>query len=210
MTEYLYLLPFADGKHFKIGLSSNDDKRILKINKTYNLLLDQALIVTSSKPRILKVIEEELKIILSPCDHPYGKTEGHTEIRSIEHFEAAIDLIKQKHTSLDLKIAKFNELFIQQPQEVRPKKSSVRVQIDQEEEKRRKQLEFLELINENVGLYREYYFDKDGQLGIMFDGEFPHPNMSSLPYGCDSMKKNNIKNIRSYSFCYYFDGDRSE
>lgn len=189
MTEYLYLLPFADGKHFKIGLSSRGDKRILKMDRAYKVLLDQALIVTSSKPRILKVIENELKISLEQCDHPYGNTEGHTEIRSIDHFEAAIDLIKQKHASLEIRISKYFDLLKQQPQEFENWNTKIRVKIDVEEIRFAKS-SFLKLLRNNISTFERYDFAADVLLVLTFNAKFPYQDIINLDHiGCLSINK---------------------
>jgi hypothetical protein len=204
MTEYLYLLPFADGKHFKIGLSSNGDKRILKMDRAYKVLLDQALIVTSSKPRILKVIENELKISFEQCDHPYGTTEGHTEIRGIEHFEAAIDLIKQKHASLEIRISKYEDLVKQQPQEFENWNTRIRAKIDVEEIRFAKS-NFLKLLRNNINTFKRYDFAADTLLVLTFNANFTCQDIINLGHiGCIDI----VKVVVGYELYFHFGDGR--
>ena len=47
MKNYLYILPFKDKKHFKIGISSNNHSRILHLNRLYDIDLENSFIVHS-------------------------------------------------------------------------------------------------------------------------------------------------------------------
>lgn len=189
MTEYLYLLPFADGKFFKIGLSSKDDKRILKLHRDFRILFDQALIVTSSKPRILKVIEDELKISLEQSEHPYGKTDGHTEIRSIDYFEVAIEIIKQKHSSLGIRILKYKEFFNVFSNELVNYNSKNRVHI-RLAELQKAESNFLNLLGNNTSSFERFDFVSDSLIVLTFNKDFPYYDIQNKEYiGCIDVKE---------------------
>lgn len=113
-NQYLYLLPFKNKKYFKIGISKNNYNRILHHNCTYDIDLNNALIVTSNKTNIIKALEIELLNILPQLNEneitSYIKKDGYTEIRSIKDWNECISIIKNKHSNLNLKLTdiKFN------------------------------------------------------------------------------------------------------
>lgn len=112
MDKYLYLLPFKNNKHFKIGISTNNFNRINLHNSTYNINLNNAYIVTSKFNKIIPALETELL-----CSIPESKTinefknlDGYTEIRDINHFNKALEIIGSKDDNLKIKIEKYNSL----------------------------------------------------------------------------------------------------
>jgi len=99
MQNYLYILPFIDGKHFKIGISSKDFTRIKHLNSLYNIDLDKALIVSSSK-RNISLLERELLQIFDKDECDDFNSDGHTEIRHIKYLDECISIIDSKHKNL--------------------------------------------------------------------------------------------------------------
>lgn len=106
MENYLYILPFKDKNHFKIGISSKNYTRIKHLDKLYSVNLDKSLIITAGKNSTIKILETELLTIFPKADI-YKNTEGRTEIRDIKYLNECIDYIKQKHKNLKIKIHKY-------------------------------------------------------------------------------------------------------
>lgn len=104
---YLYLLPFKDGVHFKLGISKSLDGRITTHNNNYELDLEKALIVYSNKSIFTLSLEQELLLILKDANYPQ-KIDGHTEIRLMQDFEKALDYIKSKSNFLGFKIENYD------------------------------------------------------------------------------------------------------
>lgn len=104
---YLYLLPFKDGVHFKLGISKTLDNRVENHNKTYDLDLDNILIVSSKTSIFILSLEQELLLMLD--DPKYEKyLDGHTEIRLMKDFEKVLDYINSKDDFLGFKIEKYD------------------------------------------------------------------------------------------------------
>lgn len=106
MSDYLYILPFKDKKHFKIGISSNSYSRIFHLDKIYNIDLDNSFIVHSKK-RNIALLERELLMIFEQDDVDNFLTDGHTEIRNVKYLNECLELIQNKHQNLVYRIDKF-------------------------------------------------------------------------------------------------------
>jgi hypothetical protein len=98
--NYLYLLPFQDRKHFKIGISSNNFDRINHLNNLYQLDKEKCLMITSDKTTNIKILEKELLNIFENDECDEFSTDGHTEIRNVKYLNECVDLIKSKHINL--------------------------------------------------------------------------------------------------------------
>ena len=104
--SYLYLLPFKDKKHFKIGISSNNLNRIDKHNNTYGLIKEDCIIVTCEEDRHIKVLEKDLLSIFSENISDFSGLDGHTEIRSIENLKKSLDYIEHKSSYINFVVNK--------------------------------------------------------------------------------------------------------
>ena len=109
--KFLYLLPFSDDTHFKVGVSRNNLSRVLKHNGTYSIKKNNSIIVTAQKQSIIRALEMEILSILDKPDSKYISEDGHTEIRHMQDFNVALDIIKGKPEKLGLQIIPLNELL---------------------------------------------------------------------------------------------------
>ena len=105
--NFLYILPFNDGKHFKIGISSNGYSRINHLNKIYDINLNQAYIIHSVKNNV-KMLETELLQIFDKDDCDKFDTDGYTEIRNIKYLDECLSFIQNKHIKLNYILTKFD------------------------------------------------------------------------------------------------------
>ncbi len=111
---YLYLLPFDNGEHFKIGISTNNDNRIKHHHWQFGLNLDKCLVVTANKDKTIVLLEREL---LNTFDDEivnidYSEFDGYTEIRDMSCFNEVVDLIKSKSDRLGIAIEKYSQSII--------------------------------------------------------------------------------------------------
>lgn len=104
---YLYLLPFKDGVHFKLGISKNLDIRVKNHANNFDLDLDNSLIVSAKKSVFITSLEQELLLKLDKTDFT-SFCDGYTEIRYMQDFEKALGYIKSKDDVLGFKIEKYN------------------------------------------------------------------------------------------------------
>lgn len=114
MNHYLYILPFKDKKHFKIGISSKSFNRVFVHNKTYEIDFKGSLVYTSKRATI-KSLEMLLLSTTTQIETFIGK-DGHTEVRCIQELNSCFDILKdfeskdliKKHSFLKVQ----NEPFI--------------------------------------------------------------------------------------------------
>lgn len=92
MQNYIYILPFLDGKHFKIGISSNDLSRVKEHNRIYGVDKKKALVFEGNK-RIVRALESSL-LSICPQVNGFNGKDGHTEIREIKHLEECMGFVK--------------------------------------------------------------------------------------------------------------------
>ncbi|MCG8882890.1 hypothetical protein G1L02_06915 [Tenacibaculum finnmarkense] len=92
MKSYIYILPFLNGKYFKIGISNNSLRRIKEHNSTYGIDKDKVLVFEGEK-RVIKALESSL-LSICPEINIFKDKDGHTEIRDIKHLEYCMDFIK--------------------------------------------------------------------------------------------------------------------
>lgn len=111
MKEYLYLIPFEDKKHFKIGISSNNFNRVRKHFKTYNAKESDCLIVTCKKGFYSTLERELLETFQTPEIKCFSGLDGYTEIRSMGCFEDVLSIIKSKHKNLNVRVNKFLDII---------------------------------------------------------------------------------------------------
>lgn len=127
MKDYLYILPFKDKKHFKIGISSNSYSRIIHLDKIYDIDLENSFIVHSKK-RNISILEKELLTIFEQDDVDNFLSEGHTEIRNVKYLNECLELIRNKHQNLSYKIEKLNiNQNDSQPTKKKPKVEKLRL-----------------------------------------------------------------------------------
>jgi hypothetical protein len=102
MNSYLYVLPFADNQHFKIGISERIDSRIGKHNSQYNLKVSDIKLIKSNAHNI-KLLERLLLTVCPPLkDNSFTGTDGATEIRHVEHLSTCFNQIDNLVESLNL------------------------------------------------------------------------------------------------------------
>lgn len=108
--SYLYLLPFtfADKKRFKIGITSKINDRVLHHNRKLKINFEESLIIKADS-RIVRFLELELLCTFPRCeDEEILKSfDGYTEVRYIEYFSEALNIIKSKPPHLGITIEKF-------------------------------------------------------------------------------------------------------
>lgn len=106
MKNYLYILPFKDKLHFKLGVSSNNYNRIKVHNNTYGIDLSKSIIVESSS-RNIRTLERLLLILCKEIDsNPFVGKDGYTEIRSISYLGDCIRDLNEYKDRLGLTIRK--------------------------------------------------------------------------------------------------------
>lgn len=103
---YLYLLPFKNKKYFKLGISKSLDCRITTHNNTYDLDLNNALVVSAKISVFILSLEQELLLKLDKTDF-VTFCDGYTEVRSMQDFNKALDYIKSKDDVFEFKIEKY-------------------------------------------------------------------------------------------------------
>lgn len=106
---FLYLIPFNDGKHFKLGITQSKDlSRIKKLNQIYDVNYEQSLLVSASKARSIQLLEKDLLNIFSGEVQKYKGKDGWTEVRPLSFFTDVIAEIKSRNSVLGLKIEPLN------------------------------------------------------------------------------------------------------
>jgi hypothetical protein len=102
MDSYLYILPFNDNQHFKIGISDRIDSRIGKHNSQYDLNTQNVRLVRSSSHNI-KLLE---RLLLTVCpaleENKFVGIDGATEIRHVDHLCTCLNQIDSLTGSLAL------------------------------------------------------------------------------------------------------------
>lgn len=101
MENYLYILPFKDKKHFKVGISSNNMNRIKHLNSIYSLDYDNGFILQGKEKKV-KMLETMLLSITNQVDTFIGN-DGHTEVRSINDYDKVIEQISLYEDAFKLK-----------------------------------------------------------------------------------------------------------
>jgi len=86
---HLYIIPFNDNQHLKVGISLNNNfNRIKQLATIYDINHDNIILYSSDNINNIKLIEKNIKTIInetiSPDNIHYGK-DGHTEIRNIKY-----------------------------------------------------------------------------------------------------------------------------
>ena len=115
LDYFLYLLPFKDGKLFKIGFSSENFLRIHYLHEIYDFDPDKILIITANKNNTIKVLEKELLNTFEPekLNKQYEFLDGYTELRSMKYFKKSLRIIKSKYKSLGINIHEYKKLSIE-------------------------------------------------------------------------------------------------
>lgn len=98
--DYLYILPFNDKKHIKVGISSDDITRVITHEEGYNLNLSKVLILKCHRKSLAKKVE---RFILKNTEKPesankYNGIDGYTEIRSIHDLNKIKSIIRKIKT----------------------------------------------------------------------------------------------------------------
>lgn len=92
---YLYLIPFADGKYFKLGVT-NDLHRRLSEHKREGYEFDSKKVLYIKQEKyLITALEVHLKQITpSPKLSPYTDLKGSTEVRHRKYFKVAKKALK--------------------------------------------------------------------------------------------------------------------
>lgn len=124
MKPHLYILPFKDKQHIKIGISLNNNfNRIKQLSNIYDIDSDNIILYTSDNSNNIKLLEKNIKTIInetiSPDNIHYGK-DGHTEIRYTKHlnhintiintFKPLLNLYELNYTKQTIPIKKHNNI----------------------------------------------------------------------------------------------------
>jgi hypothetical protein len=95
--KILYLLPFTDGEHFKIGTTIDLCQRFQKLICDFSIDLNASYIIKAKSSKFIAALE---RILLAefPFNTPekFNKMEGHSEIRPIGILEIVLNEIKRK------------------------------------------------------------------------------------------------------------------
>ena len=214
LNKFLYLIPFQDNKHFKIGISSFNNFRILNHNKNFKIDYSNSIIYTAEKQSILDIIEKELLIIFPQCEHPYQGVDGSTEVRELKYLDESIAIINSKPSILGIKRHKYNDVFKQKPLE----KDKQRLAL-QRAEREAKQAEikirdleypkdFLETLKAHKMLFKGYTFDRHDSLALTFEAIFPLEDIKMHLINCSSMKW--ASDLLTLYFKFNFDSDQKD
>lgn len=164
MKAYLYLLPFKDNKHFKIGISTGTFARVLKHDSTYGIDLESSLIVSCKKSSTISALET-LLLNMFPISETieYKDKDGYTEIRAMNHWQKALSEIDYLSDSLGLKMSTFNHVF---QEDFIKKKISIRRETTPEQEKENRGGQFFNFIAENKNSISKVFYNKFENLVI--------------------------------------------
>jgi hypothetical protein len=113
MKPHLYIIPFKDNQHLKVGISLNNNfNRINHLASIYDINHDNIIIYSSDNINNIKLLEKNIKTIINETitldNIHYGK-DGHTEIRNIKHLNdinTIIDTFKPLLKLYELKYTK--------------------------------------------------------------------------------------------------------
>tara|TARA_B100000795_G_C22794651_1_gene438721 strand:- start:862 stop:1710 length:849 start_codon:yes stop_codon:yes gene_type:complete len=107
--NYLYILPFNNDMHFKIGVSSNNYSRVIKHNSTYDINYSKSLIVQASRDNVRNLERILLSNIPTTVSNEYSGKDGYTEIRDISYLATCLDDINYFKSRLNLNITTLKE-----------------------------------------------------------------------------------------------------
>jgi hypothetical protein len=126
MKPHLYIIPFNDNQHLKVGISlTNNFNRIKQLASIYDINHDNIMLYSSDNINNIKLLEKNIKTIINETITPdnihYGK-DGHTEIRNIKHlndintiidtFKPLLNLYELKYTKQTTPIKKEKKTII--------------------------------------------------------------------------------------------------
>ncbi len=106
MKPHLYIIPFNDNQHLKVGISLNNNfNRIKQLATIYDINHDNIILYSSDNINNIKLIEKNIKTIINETITPdnihYGK-DGHTEIRNIKYLNDINNIINTFKPLLNL------------------------------------------------------------------------------------------------------------
>jgi len=109
MENFAYLIPFLDGYHFKLGISSNNFKRIKKHNKTYGGIDYDNVYIISGSYKNIKHIEDIWKDnIPDDVSQLFDGKDGYTEVRGMEYFNECLNDVELFKYRMDLSLTKLS------------------------------------------------------------------------------------------------------
>ena len=111
LDRYLYILPFDDDEHFKIGIWGwGDLQRVKNHQSTYGIKKDNSLIITATRNRTIEILERHLLNIFDEQTDKYMWKDGYTEIRHISNLAECISEIYNQNKRLWINIYELNKL----------------------------------------------------------------------------------------------------
>jgi len=115
LGHYLYVLVFQDGKHFKVGVSSNNLERVKKLDAIYQVDHSKSFIVKSNKNGFIRILEREFLLLFEADEIGSFKSEGYSEIRNVKYIPDLIDILLLKHISWGIKLYELNSVLAEYP-----------------------------------------------------------------------------------------------
>jgi len=108
LGNYLYVLVFQDGRHFKVGVSSKNLERVKKLDAIYQVDHSKSFIVKSNKNGFIRILEREVLLLFDADEIDSFKSEGYSEIRNVKYIPDLIDILSSKHISWGIEIHELN------------------------------------------------------------------------------------------------------
>ena len=108
LDNYLYILPFINNKHFKIGISTNNYDRIKKHNSTYKVDFGKSIIVKGDSKSIKNLERILLTNIPNSIGNLYEGKDGYTEVRDIDYLDTCLTDIEFFKERLNLDVCSIN------------------------------------------------------------------------------------------------------
>lgn len=102
--NYLYILLFNDKKHFKIGISTNNLRRVKQHNKTYDINYNDSSIYIGERKTISSLESLLLSITHRVDCTSFSNLDGYTEIRDIKDLGRCLHVLNGFVSSGNLKV----------------------------------------------------------------------------------------------------------
>lgn len=95
-TYYVYILPFSDGIHFKIGKSSESHIRIRKLHRDFKFKIEECKRIKCKKEEMSKLESFLLKTLTKGFEVKDFTSNGCTEIRLMTCYKSVQDYLETK------------------------------------------------------------------------------------------------------------------
>tara|TARA_B100000767_G_C19636325_1_gene480582 strand:- start:28 stop:900 length:873 start_codon:yes stop_codon:yes gene_type:complete len=114
MKNFLYLIPFLDKQHFKLGISSSNFNRIKKHNNTYGGIDYDNVYIISGSFKNIKHLEDIWKDnIPDDVSQVFEGKDGYTEVRSMKYFNICLGDVETFKYRMNLNLTKLSEYNIE-------------------------------------------------------------------------------------------------